>query len=233
MPKDQVAQRLLHLARQDPAITGAAFTGSHATGHADPWSDLDLVLAVHGDPTPVVTAWTARLYTDFDALHHWDLGTIRVFLLPGWTEVDITFAPEAEFGPRGPQWRTLFGSTRVLEPFGDPDPAHLIGLSWHHALHARVCVERGRSWQAEHWIGALRAHLITLACLRQGVPAAHAKGAHLVDLALEPTLVRSLGTEELLRALGAAVGLLAAEVGHWDAGLAGRLGPALEELAAR
>ncbi|WP_416975336.1 hypothetical protein [Streptomyces sp. 4F14] len=232
MPEDQVTQRLLSLARQDPAITGAALTGSHATDHSDEWSDLDLVLAVHGDRTPVVTAWTARLYSDFGALHHWDLGTIRVFLLPGWTEVDITFAPEAEFGPRGPQWRTLFGSTRVQEPFGDPDPAHLIGLSWHHALHARTCVERGRAWQAEHWIGALRAHLITLACLRLGVPSAHAKGAHLVDLPLEPTLVRSLDAEELRRALGAAVGLLVAEVGHWDSGLAQRLGPALEELVA-
>ncbi|GAQ57336.1 aminoglycoside 6-adenylyltransferase [Streptomyces acidiscabies] len=48
MHKDQVADRLLTLARQDPAITGAALTGSHATGHADAWSDLDLVLAVHG-----------------------------------------------------------------------------------------------------------------------------------------------------------------------------------------
>lgn len=158
MHKDQVADRLLTLARQDPAITGAALTGSHATGHADAWSDLDLVLAVHGDRTPV---------------------------------------------------------------------------GWHHALHAGVCVERGRFWQAEHWIGALRAHLITLACLRQGVASAHAKGAHLVDLALEPTLVRSLDAEELLRALGAAAGVLATEVGHWDAGLAGRLGPGLRELAAR
>jgi hypothetical protein len=40
------------------------------------------------------------------------------------------------------------------------------------ALHARICIERGRWWQAEHWISAMRDHVITLACLRLGYPGA-------------------------------------------------------------
>lgn len=68
-----------------------------------------------------------------------------MFLLPGWLELDLTFAPEAEFGPRGPQWQTVFGRTQSLEPFQDPDRNTLVGLVWHHALHARVW---SRSWAA-------------------------------------------------------------------------------------
>jgi hypothetical protein len=38
----------------------------------------------------------------------------------------------------------------------------------------------GRWWQAEHWISAMRDHVITLACVRLGYPAHYAKGAHLL-----------------------------------------------------
>lgn len=236
--KDHVRERLLDLARTDSSVTGAALTGSHAAGQGDNWSDIDLVLAVRGDLAPAVDSWTQRLYDEFGALHHWDLAsppsTIRVFLLPDWLEIDLTFSPEHAFGPRGPQWHTVFGRTADLDPCAAPHPDTLIGLSWHHALHARTCIARDRSWQAEHWISALRDHLITLACLRLGHPASYAKGAHLLpdDLAapLEATLVHSLAEQELRRALKAAVGLLSAEIGLWDAALAHRLRPSLTQL---
>jgi hypothetical protein len=84
------------------------------------------VLAVCGEPGPVARRWTRWLCGELGALHHWDLPAppriIRVFLLPGWLEIDLTFAPEEEFGPRGPQWRTIFGQARPLEPFPAPDP---------------------------------------------------------------------------------------------------------------
>src|SRR5207237_460106 len=56
-----------------------------------------------------------------------------------------------------------------------------------YALHARACIERGRLWQAEHYVGAVRDHGLSLACLGQGLPAAQARGYD--DLAAE-TLVR-------------------------------------------
>jgi hypothetical protein len=158
-----------------------------------------------------------------------------VFLLPGWLEIDMTFAPEAAFGPRGPQWLTVFGQARPLEPFAAPDRDALIGLVWHHALHARVCIERSRWWQAEHWISAMRDHSITLACLRLDYPSAYAKGAHLLpdDLtaALETTLVRSLAESELHRALRATINVVTDELERSDPGLATRLRPMLAELA--
>lgn len=237
--RDHLRERLLARAEADDTVVGAAFTGSYADGEGDRWSDTDLVLAVRGDLTPTLERWTGWLYDDLDARHHWDLsvgaGVIRVFLLPGWLELDLTFAPEAEFGPRGPQWRTVFGRPRPLEPFAPPDADTLAGLLWHHALHARACVERSRWWQAEHWISALRDHVITLACLRLELPPSYAKGAHLLpdELSdrLAATLVGSLTATELQRALTAAVAVATAELAHSHPDLATRLTPMLAELA--
>jgi hypothetical protein len=52
----------------------------------------------------------------------------------------------------------------------------LFGWGVIYALHARACIERGRVWQAEHYIGAVRDHALSLACLRQGVPPVQARG---------------------------------------------------------
>lgn len=236
--RDRVQAWLLARAEADEAITGAAFTGSHATGDCDRWSDTDLVLAVRGELGPVVDRWT-RWLCESGAQHYWDLtaGTrvIRVFLLPGWLEVDLTFAPEAEFGPRGPQWRTIFGQPQPVEPFPELDPGHLAGLVWHHAVHARICIERRRWWQAEYWISAVRDHVITLACLRLGYPAHYAKGAHLlpddVTAPLEATLVRSPAEPELRRALAATIIVVTGELDQADPALAARLRPMFTELA--
>ena len=52
----------------------------------------------------------------------------------------------------------------------------LFGWGVIYALHARACIERGRSWQAEHYVGAVRDHALTLACLREGAVAVQARG---------------------------------------------------------
>ena len=236
--RDCIQQQLLTRAEADRAITGAALTGSLATGEADRWSDIDLALAVRGELGPAVDRWAQWLYGEFGALHHWDLPSgprlIRAFLLPGWLEIDLAFTPEDEFGPRGPQWRTIFGQGRPLALFPAPDRDTLAGLIWHHARHAHVSIERGRWWQAEHWISAIRDHTITLACLRLGYPTAYAKGAHLLPgeltAALETTLVRSPSETELRRALAAAISVAASELRHCDPVLAARLQPMLAQL---
>ncbi|MEV6495006.1 hypothetical protein AB0M20_41255 [Actinoplanes sp. NPDC051633] len=217
---------------------GSGGTGSTGGTAGDQWSDTDLVLAVRGDLTAVVERWTRWLHGGEGAVHHWDLpvgeGVIRVFLLPGWLEIDLTFVPEANFGPRGPQWRTIFGNATPQEPFRPPDREGLIGLTWHHALHARICLHRGHWWQAEHWISALRDHIITLACLRLGLPSAYAKGAHLLPevltAELEPTLVRALTERELQRALAATLEVLKAELHRSDPATASRLTPMFADL---
>jgi predicted nucleotidyltransferase len=102
--RDRVLELLLESAEDDRGVAAAAITGSLATGGSDRWSDVDLAFAIRGQLGPALDRWTMRLYQEFGALHHWDLpsGSLvyRVFLLPGWLEVDIAFIAEAEFGPR-------------------------------------------------------------------------------------------------------------------------------------
>jgi sugar/nucleoside kinase (ribokinase family) len=108
--------------------------------------------------------------------------------------------PAAQFRPAGPRFRLLFGETAAGEPevatptaAGDlfiPTPAvagDIFGWGVIYALHARACIERRRVWQAEHYVGAVRDHALSLACLRQGLPAVQARGYD--DLSAE-TLAR-------------------------------------------
>ncbi|MEU0945058.1 hypothetical protein ABZ379_20010 [Streptomyces canus] len=237
--RDHLRERLLARAEADDNVVGAAFTGSHAVGEGDRWSDTDLVLAVRGELAPTLERWTGWLVRR--SRRAAPLGPAR----RGGRHPRIPSAelagdrpdlrPGGRVRPAGPAMADGLRSAAPLEPFPPPDGDTLIGLLWHHALHARVCLERAHWWQAEHWISALRDHVITLACLRLGHPAAHAKGAHLLpdDLstALEPTLVRSLTPTELHRALGATIDVVTAEPERSRPELAPRLAPMLAEPA--
>jgi hypothetical protein len=236
--RDRVRGRLLELAKADPGIAAAAITGSYVVGGEDEWSDIDLAFGIDDELPEAIERWTGLLSRDFSALHHWDLprgSTVyRVFLLPGCLEVDIAFTPTADFGPLGPNWRTVFGETVQLAPGAPPRRDDLVGLAWHHVLHARTCIERSKPWQAEYWISGLRDQVLALACLRLGHTTWYAKGADLLPpeltASLKPTLVRSLDEAELRRALLAATVALTAELERTDAALVDRLRPLFSEL---
>jgi hypothetical protein len=71
----------------------------------------------------------------------------------------------------------VFGETAGDPAFPAPPAARdLFGWGVIYALHARACIERGRRWQAEHYVGAVRDHALSLACLRHGLPAVQASG---------------------------------------------------------
>jgi hypothetical protein len=125
----------------------------------------------------------------------------------------------------------VFGAIQPARPPEPPNTRELARRAWHHALHARACIERGLPWQAEYWISALRDLVLALACVRLDIPASYGKGAHLLPAEVtEPAraaLVVSLGLAELRRALGAAAAALAAELERTDHALALRLSPLL------
>jgi hypothetical protein len=239
--RDRVRDRVLQLAAGDARVVAGAVVGSLALGEGDRWSDLDLTFAV-ADGLPlgdVLEDWTRTLVAEFDAAHLFDLPSgpsiYRVFLLPGCLQFDLSFTPAAQFGATGPKFRILFGSA-VERSHAPPASAHeLFGYAVHHALRARFCIERGRFWQAEYWISAIRDYALSMACLRHGLPAQYARGFDDLPAAVRDpfvgTFVRSLEREELLRAFGSAVdGLLSqsAEVPE----LAARVAPQLRQLAA-
>ena len=106
----------------------------------------------------------------------------------------------------------LFGEAVERMPMPKPSAQHLFGLAAHHALRARICIERQRFWQAEYWVTDLRNTALALSSLHHGLDASEGRGfdqlpAQTLALA-QAVMVRSLDREELLRALNAAVELL-------------------------
>ena len=209
--RDHVRDEVLELAGADDRVVAAAVVGSLADTPGDAYSDLDLTLGVAeaDDVGPVLDSFTGHLTSEHDAIHLFDLphGTsvYRVFLLPGCLQVDLSSTPAADFGPRGPRFRLLFGSIGREEHPAPPDPRFIAGVAAHHAVRARFCIIRGRVWQAAHWLDALREHTLELACIRNGLEPSHGRGLDQLPAeelaAAERLLVRSTDPAELERAL--------------------------------
>ncbi len=200
-------------------MVAGALIGASAAGGGDRWSDLDLTFGLADDATlpDVLADWTTRLQREFNAVHLFDLPyqstMYRVFLLPKNLQVDLSFTPRAEFGPLGPKFELLFGSAVERSRAPPPSPQHLFGLVVHHLVRSRICIERGRLWQAEYWISAARDQALSLACLHRGLETGYGRGFDdLPAEVLEPfteTLLGSLDRARLLQTLGKTVdGLL-------------------------
>jgi hypothetical protein len=246
---------MLRLAEQDERVVAGAAVGSLAVGTGDRFSDLDLTFGIADDASvaSVLEDWTRTLAEEQDAVRLADLevgSTIyRVFLLPDALQFDLSMTPARQFRPAGPKFQLLFGETVADAPEDDarpsgrlsiPTPAvaeDIFGWAVIYALHARACIERGRVWQAEHYVGTVRDHALALACLQRGLPAAQARGYD--DLppevlsGFEHTHVGSLEPGALRRAL--AVSLVALLDGGTEADLssAPTMSERLAELAVR
>jgi hypothetical protein len=181
--RDALRDHVLRRAEEDKRVVAGAAIGSLALGGGDRFSDLDLTFAVVDDVpvAEVLEDWTRTLVAEREAVPLTDLErgpTIyRVFLLPDALQFDLSLTPAEAFRPAGPRWRTLFGETAEGETSAaPPNPTELFGWGVIYALHSRSCIERGRLWQAEHYVGAVRDHALALACLREGLPAVQARG---------------------------------------------------------
>jgi hypothetical protein len=217
--RDCVRDEVFALAEADERVVAAAVVGSLADGGGDQHSDLDLTFGVSSADQlpPVLEVFTDHMRSEHGAMHLFDLSRetsiYRVFLLPGCLQVDLSFTPAADFGPRGPRFELLFGDVGRDERPAPPEPRFLAGLAAHHAVRARFCLVRGRVWQVAYWIGELREHVLELACIRHGLDPAYGRGLDLLPTeelaAAERMLVRSVAPVELERALGESVaGLL-------------------------
>lgn len=241
----RVRELLVTRGKEDPRIVAGAEIGAGALGAPDRWSDIDLTFGVRDGLaiTEPLDDWTDDLEAEQSAVRLFDLPFLstlyRVFLFPGNLQVDLSLTPAAEFGALGPKFRLLFGHAVEREEPDPPDPREMFGLAVHHALRARLCIERQRFWQAEYWTHALRDHVLELACQHRGLDGAHGRGFDQLpgDIrgAAGAAFVHSVDTKELLRALGAALRLLIAEARTRDtaediSGLIDRLEPQLQDI---
>jgi hypothetical protein len=235
--RERLRQDLIDMARADARIVAGAEVGSLTQTTGDRWSDLDLTFGVSGDDIDdVLRTWTERLERERGAVRLFDLQsletTYRVFLFPGGLQVDLSFTPRA-VAQTGPKFRMLFGAAVEQYHASPVDAREVFGLCVHHALRARLGVERGRVWSAQYYIAELRHETLSLACLRRGLLASYARGfdelpGSVLDAAAE-SLPRSVEPSELLRALRGAIDLLVAEASEIDA--LPRVMSTLQELA--
>jgi hypothetical protein len=232
--RDALREHVRRLAEEDERVVAGAAVGSLAVDGGDRFSDVDLTFGIadHVQVADVLDDWTRTLIDELDAVQLADLEraptTYRVFLLPDALQFDLSMTPAAQFRPAGPRFRLLFGETVAGEPevprpsvAGDlfiptPQVAEAIfGWGVIYAVHTRACIERGRVWQAEHYVGAVRDHALSLACLREGLLAVQARGYDdLSDGALarfEDAHVGALAPAALRSALAASVGALLRE----------------------
>ena len=241
--RSQLRAELLELAVSDTRLSGVAITGSAAVDREDQWSDIDLAFGVaegHNLET-VLSDFTVAMYDRYRALHHLDVKAgawiYRVFFLPGTLQVDLAFAPYTEFRPLGPTFRLVSGEAKPIQPFPVPEPKYTIGMGWLYALHARSCILRQKTWQAEYMISAVRDHALTLACLRLGLPSAHGRGMDLVPDSVKEYLsgsfVQRLEPDELWRALDIATRGLLDEVLRVDSEFATRIHAELLQVSLR
>ena len=224
--RERLRHDLVDMACADERIIAGAEVGSLTQTTGDRWSDLDLTFGVTlgHEVDEVLRDWTARLARERGAVRLFDLQsldtTYRVFLFPGGLQVDLSFTLGA-VAQTGPKFKMLFGTAVTQYPAPLLDPRAVFGLCMHHALRARVGVERGRVWSAQYYIHELRHETLSLACLRRGLPGRYARGfdqlpGELLDHAAL-TLPRSLKPSELRRALRCAIRLLIAEAAEIDA----------------
>ena len=230
--RDALRRRVLRLAEGDERVVAGALVGSLAVDGADRFSDLDLTFGVAASVpvADVLDDWTRTFVDELDAVHLVDLErgpTIyRVLLLPDALQFDLSMTPAAQFRPAGPRFRLLFGETAPSEAstrpvIGDlfiatpPVAGSIFGWGVIYALHARACIARGRVWQAEHYVGAVRDHALSLACLLRGLPAVQARSYD--DLPAESLArfeaahVGTVDPSALRSALAASVGALLRE----------------------
>jgi len=239
--RESVRERVFELARADARVSGGALTGSAVAGAEDRWSDVDTSFGIADgvDPEAVLADWTAQLERDPGVVHHWDLhhkGTIyRVLLMPGGLELNIAVTPAAEFGARGPKFRLLFGESVEHPPAPAPDTDELIGYGWLYVVNTRTAIGRGRLWQAEHYVSAVRDHALDLACVRHGEPHGYGRGFDRLPPEVlapyEQALIRSVEPGEVRRALAVSTELFLGEVEAAEPELAERLREPLREAA--
>ena len=238
--REELRQQLVSAAQNDPNLCGAAHTGSGAASRLDRWSDIDLALSLKPDASQeqVIREWTDRLY-QHGAVAHVDVmrGTtlFRVFLLRNTLQVDIAFWREEDFAPIGPNFRLIFGESKLLRPSPPQSPQSLIGMAWLYALHVRSSLARGRILQAEYMLSGMRNHVLELACLRCRVIVQQGRG---LDDLPEPERVNaaacvphSLESTELKRAFQHTMRSLLKEVEFVDRDLGDRLSGPLYDIA--
>ncbi len=239
--RTRIRDALVARAESDPDIVGAALVGSAARDAEDEWSDIDLVLQLAPDANEpeIAEAWSQYIDDSYGVADTLDVfaGAVRyrVFLLESSLQIDVSFWPHDQFRATEPSFRLLFGEPGEPTIPATPHIAHIIGMGWLYALHARSAIARGKLWQAVMMLDDLRDQVIALKCVRYGLNPWHGRDADSLPLHERTALLASRAERVDREALAEAQGLLVVhlleEIRQHDAVLADRLRAPFAALA--
>jgi len=163
--RDKIIQKI----KDDENITSAAVIGSYARNEVDDYSDIDLTFGISKEVSQrnILTRYKTFIQTEFDGVFLFDLQqdetVYGVFLLPGCLQVDLSFTPQASFGPRAHPFVLLFGNQQAYKTASPHEPIEdKFGLIVHHLLRTKVCIERNQFDKAQEWLVQSEKHLLEL-----------------------------------------------------------------------
>jgi hypothetical protein len=204
-------ERVSKIAQSDNRVSGGALVGSFANNVMDKYSDIDITFGIKTgfEPLSILNEWTEILKSEFEIVDYFDVKSAsaiyRVILFSNGLEIDLSVVPKNDYGPMSPNFKLLFGESINRTNFPEQPLRTLIGWGWHHVLHANSAINRFKLWQAEYWLSSLRNYVISMKCIRLGLPSAHARGADRINnldmKVFESTLIQILESKELKRVL--------------------------------
>ena len=177
-PTNKILDRFRSICHSTPRILAATLNGSHASGRADEWSDLDLGVVVADDA-----------YDDFIAnrqafirrlgeplfIEDFDIPGLLFFILADGTEGELAIDRASDFTEPYGSWRPLVdkGSTLArAKPRSQPDPAaqaeslrRQVMWFFHDLSHFITAMARGQLWWAAGQLEILRRTCVILARL--------------------------------------------------------------------
>lgn len=178
--------RFVEACAADDRIVAAFVAGSHATGTADAYSDLDLGVIttdaayadVIADRRALITRLGEPLFLDRFA-RDWNV----FFILADGTEGEIFFGHEGaldeiDVGPFEPLLDERGILAGVGFPFSPPDPdeqreylRQIVHWFWHEVSHVITALGRDDLWWACGQLEALRGHCVNLMRIEHGAEA--------------------------------------------------------------
>lgn len=219
--RDGLRDSVLEMAREDRRVVAAAEVGSLSVGEGDQWSDIDLTFAIDDavGVAEVLDNWTPTLVEELGGVELFDLTAgptiYRVFMFPDCLQLDVSFTSASEFRPTSPRFRLIFGEAGEMEVPGPPAAGGLLGWAVLWARFARVCIDRGNWWHAEHSISSMRQYALSFACRRRDLPASYGRGVERLPSNVRDRFAASLPhafePDTLKEALKGCVAALSAE----------------------
>lgn len=219
--RNKVQNLIISFAEADERITDCAIVGSESIGENDQWSDIDLTFGVDNEVEipNILSDWNRLMSKHFGANALFDLGykesIYRVYLLPNVLQVDLSFTPTKHFGALTKKFKLVFGKEKKRRFTALPQPKTIYGYAVLYALKTRCSLERGKPWQAHHYLEKFKDYILMLKCLSDNLIPFEGRGYDKLSNSflkkIQSSLITSPSHQEIKKSLQILIAILISE----------------------